>query len=78
MLFATWGEDGAWLQTVDGHTLYMPAYRPGRVVDTLGAGDVFNAGVIDGLQAGLEPTEVLGRAVRLAGEKCGRRGLDIA
>lgn len=78
MLFATWGRDGAWLQTVDGNTLHIPAYQPTMVVDTLGAGDVFNAGVIDGLQAGIEPAEVLRKAVRLAGEKCGRRGLGIA
>jgi ketohexokinase len=78
MLFATWGEDGAWFQTVDGNTLHIPAYQPAKVVDTLGAGDVFNAGVIDALQAGLEPAEVLRKAVRLAGEKCGRRGLGIA
>ncbi|MES9970363.1 MAG: PfkB family carbohydrate kinase, partial [Candidatus Thiodiazotropha sp.] len=78
LLFATWGEDGAWLRTAEGNALHLPAYQPVRVVDTLGAGDVFNAGVIDALQAGLDPAEVLGKAVRLAGEKCGRRGLDIA
>ncbi|MEW7994891.1 MAG: ketohexokinase [gamma proteobacterium symbiont of Clathrolucina costata] len=78
MLFATWGVEGAWLQTVAGDTLHVPAYHPPEVIDTLGAGDVFNAGVIDGLLAASDPAAVLRNAVRLAGEKCGRRGLRIA
>ncbi|MEW8029289.1 MAG: PfkB family carbohydrate kinase [Candidatus Thiodiazotropha sp.] len=78
VLFATWGEEGAWLQTADRDTLHAPAYHPPEVIDTLGAGDVFNAGVIDGLLAGSAPAAVLRKAVRLAGEKCGRRGLRIA
>jgi ketohexokinase len=78
MLFATWGEDGAWLQTADGVTLHEPACRPSQVVDTLGAGDVFNAGVIDGLLTDSDPALALRNGVRLAGEKCGHRGLDHA
>jgi ketohexokinase len=75
VFFATWGEDGAWLQTAEGTILHEPAYRPLQVIDTLGAGDVFNAGVIDGLLAGSGPAEALRKGVRLAGEKCGRRGI---
>lgn len=78
MLFTAWGEAGAWLQTPEGETLHQPAYIPEQVVDTLGAGDVFNAGVIDGLLSGKGPAAVLCHAVQLAGNKCGRRGLDIA
>ncbi|MCU7859354.1 MAG: ketohexokinase, partial [Candidatus Thiodiazotropha sp. (ex Lucinoma kastoroae)] len=62
----------------DGMSVHQPAYQLPVVVDTLGAGDVFNAGVIDGLMAGLEPAEVLAAAVRLAGEKCTRQGLQFA
>jgi ketohexokinase len=36
---------------------------------------VLNAGVIDGLLRGFPPGEVVARAVRLAGIKCGRVGL---
>ncbi|WP_217161034.1 PfkB family carbohydrate kinase [Thiocystis violascens] len=56
--------------------LHCTQPRPERVVDTLGAGDCFNAGVIDGLLRGLPPGEAVARAVRLAGYKCGRYGLD--
>jgi ketohexokinase len=75
LLFAPWGEDGAWLRTADGGIQHEPAYRPPKVIDTLGAGDVFNAGVIDGLLAGSEPAVALRNGVRLAGEKCGRWGI---
>ncbi|MGD9168436.1 MAG: PfkB family carbohydrate kinase [Candidatus Thiodiazotropha sp.] len=75
ILFATWGEDGAWLQTADEEVRHESAYRPPQVIDTLGAGDVFNAGVIDGLLAGSEPAVALRNGVRLAGEKCGRWGI---
>jgi ketohexokinase len=78
ILFAPWGEAGAWLQLADGNSCHEPAFHPSRVVDTLGAGDVFNAGVIDSLLRGDEPGTALSKAVRLAGEKCGYRGLRIA
>jgi ketohexokinase len=77
LLFTTWGEDGAWLQAANREILHVPAYHPAQVVDTLGAGDVFNAGVIDGLLSGFGHVAVLGHAVQLAGKKCGHRGLDI-
>jgi len=71
-----WGNEGAWLQTASGETLHEPAVLPVRVVDTLGAGDVLNAGVIHGLLHGGTPAEVLALAVRLAGAKCGQIGFD--
>ena len=46
-----------------------------QVRDTLGAGDVFNAALIDGLLWGLGLEPLLARATALAGHKCGRSGL---
>jgi ketohexokinase len=71
-----WGDQGAYAWTRGIGCEHVPSHRPGRVVDTLGAGDVFNAGVIDGLLRGLALPAALGWANRLAGHKCGRQGLD--
>jgi ketohexokinase len=70
-----WGEAGAWGVAAGGAPHHAAAHRPPRVVDTLGAGDVFNAGVIDGLVQGWPLAGALERAARLAGRKCGVEGL---
>ena len=76
LLFAAWGEAGGWLDAGEAGQLHLPAQPPARLVDTLGAGDVFNAGLIDALVQGLTPSLALERANCLAGCKCGRQGLD--
>lgn len=76
LLFAAWGDGGGWLQQGDAPPLHLPACRPVQLVDTLGAGDVFNAGVIHGLSLGEDPVEALRLAVELAGRKCGQLGFD--
>ena len=59
------------LQVYESH-----AYPPGKVVDTLGAGDTFNAGVIHHLSRGRSVSEALQYACKLAGTKCGMVGFD--
>jgi ketohexokinase len=76
LLCAAWGEAGGWLDEREGGQLHLPARPPARLVDTLGAGDVFNAGLIDALLQGKSPRQALERANRLAGRKCARQGLD--
>jgi ketohexokinase len=76
LLILPWGAEGAYGQLRGQEVLFAPARRPRRVIDTLGAGDVFNAAAVDGLIAGLGLQTLLERANRLAGHKCGRRGLD--
>jgi len=76
-LVCAWGEHGAWGIDRDGLELHAPACPPPAVVDTLGAGDTFNAGVIDARLRGEPLAAVLARGCRLAGEKCGVEGLRL-
>ncbi len=76
LLYATWGEAGAWLDDGRNPLVQHPAVRPPELIDTLGAGDVFNAGLIHGLLLGEPPEQALEHAVGLAGRKCGQQGLE--
>lgn len=76
ILTCTWGEHGAYALDVDGTLFHTPAFEPPLVVDTLGAGDVFNAGLIDQLERGHKLEIALIEASRLAGRKCGVYGVD--
>ena len=71
-----WGEEGAYALDRNGRLFHSPAYPPPQLIDTLGAGDTFNAGIIDALLRGLTLEEALHQACRLAGRKCGQPGLD--
>jgi len=72
-----WGEAGGYALDRDDRLTHSPAYPPPRLIDTLGAGDTFNAGIIDALVSGVALDEALHRACRLAGRKCGHAGLDF-
>ena len=71
-----WGEEGAWGQEPAGDIIHAPAYAPPKVIDTIGAGDVFNAGIIHGLSSGQALQETLAFACRLAGRKCSIVGFE--
>jgi ketohexokinase len=43
LLSVAWGAGGAWAVEADGTVRHAPAVPPAAVVDTLGAGDTFNA-----------------------------------
>lgn len=75
-LVCAWGEGGAYARDRDGRGYHTPAFPPPRLVDTLAAGDVFNAGIIHGLvrKRSLELTLI--EAARLAGRKCGQQGIE--
>jgi len=75
-LSCTWGEQGAVLRDAQGRVSVSPAFAPAQVVDTLGAGDCFNAGLIHGLVSDWPATRCLAFACQLAGKKCGQPGLD--
>jgi ketohexokinase len=76
LLVCAWGMLGAAVMDRHGSLWESPAFVPPQVMDTLGAGDVFNAGFIDGLLRGGAPRQALDQACRLAGRKCGQFGLE--
>ena len=69
----TWGDAGAWYY--ENQTIaHCAAFPPTTLVDTLGAGDTFNAGLIDGLLKTPNLAQAVEKACRLAGRKCGQSG----
>jgi ketohexokinase len=75
-MFCTWGAAGAMARDRAGADYSQSAVAAGPVVDTLGAGDVFNAGVIAGYLDGRDMPGILRRACTLAGRKCMQHGLN--
>jgi len=75
-LVVAWGEAGAYGLERQGEASHSPAFPPRHIIDTLGAGDAFNAGLIGSLARGLGLPEALRTACALAGKKCGMVGLE--
>uniref|UniRef100_A0A8C6T2I8 Ketohexokinase n=1 Tax=Neogobius melanostomus TaxID=47308 RepID=A0A8C6T2I8_9GOBI len=77
-LICAWAELGADANK-DGVLFHSDAFPPEKLVDTLGAGDTFNAAVIHTLSRGGGLQEALSFGCRVAGAKCGFHGYeDIA
>jgi len=76
-IICAWGEDGAYGIDHHGVIHHAPARPPPKIVDTLGAGDTFNAAVINSLISGLNLDSALNEGCRIAGEKCGHMGLNF-
>jgi ketohexokinase len=73
--YCAWGELGAWVRDSAGDVHHAPAIHVPELVDTLGAGDVFNAAVIDARVRELDPQQALLCGCQLAGRKCAQQGL---
>ncbi|XP_072490082.1 ketohexokinase isoform X4 [Notamacropus eugenii] len=76
VLICAWAEKGADALGPDGKLLHSDAFPPPHVVDTLGAGDTFNASVIFSLSQGKSIQEALTFGCQIAGKKCGIQGYD--
>ena len=69
----TWGQLGAW--AINNATIvHSPSQPPANIIDTLGAGDTFNAGLISALLQQKTIKQALTQACQLAGRKCGQLG----
>ncbi len=75
LLVCTLGAQGAVGLDRADRVVKAQSCTPDTVVDTLGAGDTFNAGLIDALLRDETPAGALGFACRLAGLKCAQQGL---
>ncbi|KAI8067799.1 Ribokinase-like protein [Gongronella butleri] len=74
-LYCTWGEQGAWSISQKDGLLHAAAPRV-TAIDTVGAGDTFIAGVIDGWQRGCAPLSILEGACSLASRKVAQVGFN--
>ncbi|NXG81076.1 KHK Ketohexokinase, partial [Baryphthengus martii] len=75
-LICAWAEKGADAMGPDGELVHSDAFPPETLVDTLGAGDTFNAAVIFMLSAGKTLQDALTFGCQIAGRKCGIQGFD--
>ena len=69
----SWGADGVWAKH-SATLLHQPVTATGKVVDTLGAGDTLNAGLIHGLLQNWPFSQVVAFASQLATLKCQQQG----
>jgi len=76
ILVLPWGDQGAWALSVANELHHSPAFPPPEVIDTLAAGDTFNAGLIHAMLSGRALADALLDACQLAGRKVGQEGLE--
>lgn len=72
----TWGEQGAWAITKTADIYHSQAETTAPVIDTLAAGDTFNAAMINSLINGQPMERALTQACQLASYKCQHQGLE--
>uniref|UniRef100_A0A8C9KWC7 Carbohydrate kinase PfkB domain-containing protein n=1 Tax=Serinus canaria TaxID=9135 RepID=A0A8C9KWC7_SERCA len=75
-LICAWAEEGADALGPNGELVHSDAFPPETLVDTLGAGDTFNAAVIFALAEGRSLQDALTFGCQIAGRKCGIQGFD--
>lgn len=70
----TWGSHGAYARSKDNSILHAHPVKIPRVVDSIGAGDTFNAGLIHAILVGKDLEQSLNFANSLAARKCAQQG----
>ena len=71
----TWGSHGAWLIDDSGTVHHATPSNNSNIIDTLAAGDTFNAGLIHALCIKNSQHQALNYAAQLANHKCHQSGL---
>lgn len=75
VVICAWGDQGAAaLSSKDGVLCTSPVFPPETLVDTLGAGDTFNAATVFGLCQGQSLQGAITLGCKVAGAKCGMKG----
>lgn len=75
IITCTWGDKGAWVYA-NSTVTHQPAFKIDKAIETLGAGDTFNAGFINALVNNMSAKHALHFAARLAANKCQQSGFD--
>lgn len=75
-LVCTWGKEGAWFCTASGEIMHQPIHDISQTIDTLGAGDTFNAALINALIHKHDLASAVNEASKLAARKCQQIGCD--
>ncbi|XP_045173333.2 ketohexokinase-like [Mercenaria mercenaria] len=70
-VICAWGEDGAAAKTTTDDVITSSIFPPENLVDTLGAGDTFNAATIYALSKDRTLQEAVTFGCKIAGAKCG-------
>ena len=73
-VICAWGEDGAAARSTSGDLVTSPIFPPKSLVDTLGAGDTFNAATMFALSKDRSVGEAITFGCKIAGAKCGLTG----
>ena len=77
-IIQAWGEDGCYGSQNNNKIIHSPSVMPAKIVDTLGAGDTFNGGIIDSMIRQYPFEQSLNNANALASFKISVSGFDIS